>query len=169
MFNLCKWVGCETLWQARSWAVSTRRTGTAMVTSDRTSLSKCYMEDDIRFSTFKGRGVLSALQRGLGSHVETGADVASSHCCAVVLQRRFSAQSDNNTLGCLNEWIHSHHTHSSLSLLTLQQQMFIRYLIRELSSLFFTWQLNKLQLIFKKITLNLFMNNLTKHSTHSSF
>lgn len=66
--------------------VSLSWTGTALLTSDRTSLSKRYMEADICFCAFKGGGFSSALHRGLGSHGETGADVASSHGCLAVVQ-----------------------------------------------------------------------------------
>lgn len=57
-----------------------------MLTSDRASLSKWCMGEDICFCAFKDGGVFSTLHRGLGSHVETGADVASSHRCIVVAQ-----------------------------------------------------------------------------------
>lgn len=62
-----------------------RWTGTAVLTSDGTSLSKCYKQEDVYICAIKGRGVFGALHGGLGSHVETGADVASSHGCPVVV------------------------------------------------------------------------------------
>lgn len=57
-----------------------------MLPSDRASLSKCYMEEDICFCAFKSGGVFSAFHQGLGTHVKTGADVANSYRCIVVAQ-----------------------------------------------------------------------------------
>lgn len=70
----------------------------AMLTSDKTSVSKCCRQEGGSIRAIRGRGVSSALHRGLGSHVETGADVAVFLAVLLWFSYRFLMHICSNTL-----------------------------------------------------------------------